>query len=92
MRSQWPRHAGWTALALLVGCDGGARDIAAAVERSRVLVRNARHAEAIQVLEARHRKTGGDARTLVMLVRAYLERSPNFYGSRPRSRRSSWSR
>ncbi len=36
--------------------------------------------EAIDALEARQRMTAADARTLVLLVRAYLERSPNFYG------------
>ncbi len=36
--------------------------------------------EAIAVLEMRQRKTGADARTSILLVKAYLERSPNFYG------------
>ncbi len=36
--------------------------------------------EAIKALELRQRTTGGDARTLILLVQAYLERSPNFYG------------
>jgi uncharacterized protein len=35
---------------------------------------------AIKSLELRQRTTGGDARTLILLVQAYLERSPNFYG------------
>ena len=71
MRSQWPRHAGWTALALLVGCDGGARDIAAAVERSRVLVRNARHAEAIQVLDSVLARRPSSADALKLRGNAY---------------------
>ncbi len=35
---------------------------------------------AIEALEVRQRNTGADARSLVLLARAYLERSPNFYG------------
>ena len=36
--------------------------------------------EAIKALELRQRTTGGDARTLILLVQTYLERAPNFYG------------
>ena len=36
--------------------------------------------EAITALEVRQRKTGPDAKTSILLVKAYLERSPNFYG------------
>ncbi|MFN0305475.1 MAG: ankyrin repeat domain-containing protein [Burkholderiales bacterium] len=36
--------------------------------------------EAITALEMRQRKTGADAKTSILLVKAYLERSPNFYG------------
>jgi len=36
--------------------------------------------EVIGVLEKRQRRAGTDAGTLVLLVRAYLERSPHYYG------------